>query len=242
MDKSVPHFVPISKSWHRRPWLWWVGVVLILWFGIPLLLQLVGVNPKTETIGGYTKLPGVAEQSLPHAANVVIDNGFEVGTREAPVVIVEFGDFQCPFTRQAEPIIKEVLKKYSEAVRFIFRDFPIVEVHTEALVAAEAANCAAQQGKYWPYHDALFANQDTLSNDFYSSLAQSLGLNLTEFNRCRNGHLTLEHIKADFEAGTAAGVTGTPTFFVNGHRITGVIPLDLWDKIIVAAIKDKFSK
>ncbi|HBT92622.1 MAG: DSBA oxidoreductase [Parcubacteria group bacterium GW2011_GWD2_43_10] len=242
MDNSVPQPVPRRRPWYRRSWLWLVGGGLVLWFGIPLFLQPLGVKPESEIIGGYTKLPGASEQPTSKLYNVVIDNAPGVGPRDAPVVIVEFGDFQCPFTQQEEPILKQVLQKYPEAVRLIYRDFPIVDVHNEALAAAEAARCAAQQDKYWPYHDALFANQEGLGTAFYGSLAQSLGFDVVKFNRCRDGHLTLGQVKADFEAGVAAGVTGTPTFFVNGHRITGAIPLDLWDKIIVAAIKEKFNK
>lgn len=242
MDTPAPQLIPRRRPWYRRPWLWLVGGILGLWFGIVPLLRLAGVNPEIETVGGYTKLPGASERPQTQLYNVVIDNAPGVGPRDAPVVIVEFGDFQCPFTRQEEPVLKQVLQKYPDAVRLIFRDFPIVDVHNEALAAAEAASCAAQQDKYWAYHDALFADQDALGAALYTSLTQSLGLDMARFNRCREGHLTLEHIKTDLEAGVNAGVAGTPTFFVNGHRIAGTIPLDLWDKIIVAAIKEKFNK
>ena len=242
MDNPVPQFVPRHRPWHRRSWLWLVGGVLVLWFGIVPLLRLVGIKPETESVGGYTKLPGASERPPAQLANVVIDNAPAVGPPDAPVVIVEFGDFQCPFTRQEEPILKQMLQKYPDAVRLIYRDFPIVDVHNEALAAAEAANCAAQQDKYWPYHDALFANKDVLGNALYDTLAQNLGLDMLKFNRCRDGKLTFKHVETDLKAGVAAGVAGTPTFFVNGHRVAGTIPLDLWDKIIVAAIKEKFKK
>ncbi len=110
------------------------------------------------------------------------------------------------------------------------------------IAAAEAARCANQQGKFWEYHDQLFEQQDNLGASLYTALAQSLKLDMDKFNSCLNGHLTLAKVKKDYEDGLAAGVIGTPTFFVNGYPLSGALPLAVWDQIITAALKDKFKK
>jgi protein-disulfide isomerase len=228
-----------SKRWYKRPWVW-ILLFLVVWFGVPFLLETIwgGQFKNTEEL---TKLNQTNSQSSSKIKDVVTSNNPSLGPITAPVVIVEFGDFQCPYCKQEAPELKKVLLKYPEAVRLIYRDFPLSELHPEAISAAEAASCAAIQGKFWSYHDALFSNQDALNTTIYDSIAQSLSLDLEKFKRCREGHLTLAKIQEDFAAGVAAGVEGTPTFFVNGHAVAGVLTLEVWDKIIVATMKEKFG-
>ncbi|MDZ4229590.1 MAG: DsbA family protein, partial [Candidatus Veblenbacteria bacterium] len=159
-------------------------------------------------------------------------------------VIVEFGDFQCPFCREAAPIMKEVLRRYPEAVRLIYRDFPVASIHTQAVAAAEAANCAARQkaDSFWKFHDALYENQDQLGAEFYLALAGSLGLDRDKFQSCLEQHLTLAEIHDDYTSGLEAGVQGTPTWFINGHKAEGALSLELWDQVIVSVLKNEFSR
>lgn len=228
------------KHWYKYPW-FWILLFLIVWFGIPFLLKTVWGDQFKNT-EGLSQLNQTNSQVSNKIKNVVTSDNPSLGPVTAPVVIVEFGDFQCPYCKQAAPELKKVLLKYPEAVRLIYRDFPLSEIHAESIPSAEAASCAAAQGKFWSYHDALFENQDALAVAIYDSIAQSLSLDLEKFKRCREGHLTLAKIQEDFAAGVAAGVKGTPTFFVNGRAVAGVLTLEVWDKIIVAAMKDKFGE
>ncbi len=236
-----------GRPWWKRAWLWVVVVFLAVWFGLPLVLQpFMKQGQVTTGTNQLTKFSGSTNTPANTTYDVITPSSPTLGPVTAPVTIVEFGDFQCPFCRAAEPILKQVLAKYPEAVRLMYRNLPLnlldSSLHPEATNAAEAAACAAVQGKFWPYHDQLYQNQDALGESIYTSLATSLALDLVEFNRCRQNHLTLNTIQADAQAAVAAGAQGTPTFYVNGHRIAGVVPLDLWDKIIAAALREKFGR
>ncbi|MFA4819100.1 MAG: DsbA family protein [Patescibacteria group bacterium] len=231
------------QPWYKRVWFISLLVLAGLWFGIPLVLQIIsGNNTKTGLSSRITAIPGATSKDSGTPVNVVTTDNPAWGFKDAPVTIVEFADFQCPFCREAAPILRTLRTKYADGVRFIYRDFPIADVHPEAIAAAEAARCANQQGKFWEYHDQLFEQQDNLGATLYTSLAQSLKLDMDKFKSCLNGHLTLAGIKKDYEAGLAAGVIGTPTFFVNGYPVSGALPLAVWDQIITAALKDKFKK
>lgn len=241
------------RPWYRRVWLWIVVLFVVVWLGLPLLLQpFTQQGDITDGTDQLTLLSGSQATPANTTYDVVSSTSPSLGPVTAPVTVVEFGDFQCPFCKEAEPILKQVLAKYPEAVRLIFRNLPLGDVHPEAIAAAEAAACAHAQDKpgdqdtlFWHYHDGLYASQDSLGDSFYTTLATSLtslGLNVDTFNQCRSGHLMLAAIQTDFDAAVAAGAEGTPTFYVNGHRIAGVLPLDLWDKVITAALKEKFAK
>jgi len=230
------------RPWYARVWIWIIAVFLLAWFGLPLILQPFIKQTSLPTgTNQLTKLPGAVQLPAGTIYDVATPGSPSRGPVGAPVTVVEFGDFQCPFCGEAEPILKQVLVKYPDAVRLVFRNLPLQDVHPEALNSAEAAACAGAQGKFWEYHDALYANQASLGEAFYTQLATTLGLQLDQFNTCRQQHLELSAIQTDFNAAVTAGAQGTPTFFVNGHRISGVLPLALWDKVIAAAITEKFS-
>lgn len=211
---------PNRVRWWRRAWVWVVVVFLAVWFGLPLLLKpFIQQSQSVTGTDGITKFSASRELPQNTTYDVVTPSSPTLGPITAPVTVVEFGDFQCPYCGKAEPIIKQVLAKYPEAVRFMYRHFPLVDVHPEALNSAEAAACAGQQDKFWPYHDQLYHNQDALGESLYTSIATSLNLDLDQFNLCRENHLALAGIQADFAAAVGAGAQGTPTFYVNGHRI-----------------------
>ncbi|MBI5466567.1 MAG: DsbA family protein [Candidatus Kerfeldbacteria bacterium] len=227
---------------YRRLWVWVLGILLLFWFGLPLVLKIFSARQDNSQAGGFTAAPNKSASASAGLQEVATTDDPSLGSPVAPIVVVEFGDFECPYCREAEPIIKQVLQKYPEAVRLIYRDFPVIELHAEAVPAAEAANCALKQGKFWAYHDGLFQQQDQLGEALYLSLARTLNLDLDKFNQCRQAHLTLADIQDDLAAGTAAGVRGTPTWFINGQKVEGVLPLDIWDKAITAALRRKFGK
>jgi protein-disulfide isomerase len=162
----------------------------------------------------------------------VADTGFaSQGPANAPIVLIEFSDFQCPFCQRAEPTVEQVLKTYGNQIRFVYRHFPLPN-HPNARPAAEAAVCAEQQGKFWQYHKELFANSSHLSNDDLKSHAARAGLDQSRFADCFDGHKTKERVDADIDEAESAGVSGTPAFFINGRPIDGAQPFSAFKAII----------
>ncbi len=154
------------------------------------------------------------------------------GNAEARVSIVEFSDFECPYCREEYPIIKQLLDTYGTQIRFQYRDFPISDAHQNAQSAAEAAECAHAQSKFWEYHDILFEHQDSLAREDLGRYARDTGLNLKLFNQCLDGRSKANEVIADFNDGRALGVGGTPTFFINGAKYAGVYTFEEFTEII----------
>jgi len=140
-----------------------------------------------------------------------------LGPEHAPVTLVEFGDFECPNCKQAAPATKLLLERFEERVRFVFRHFPLVDVHPHALLAAQAAEAAGAQGKFWPMHDLLFDNQSHLKAQHLHSYAERVGLDMARYTAEMDDEVYLQRIREHMESGKASGVRGTPTFFVNGR-------------------------
>jgi protein-disulfide isomerase len=134
----------------------------------------------------------------------------------APVTLVEYGDFECPNCKQAAPTVELLLERFQEQVRFVFRHFPLEEVHPHALAAAEAAEAAGAQGKFWPMHKLLFANQSHLKLTHLHSYAESLGLNMVRYTAEMDDHVYLQRVREHIEGARRSGVHATPTFFING--------------------------
>jgi len=153
------------------------------------------------------------------------------GPASAPIELVEFSDFQCPFCYRAHPTVKQVLSTYSGKIRFVYRNYPLPN-HPQARPAAEAAQCANEQGQFWPYHDRLFADQSKLSDADLKASAAALGMDAAKFNACVDSHKYKARVDADLQAGNEAGVNGTPAFFVNGRLLSGAQPFDEFKKVI----------
>jgi len=154
------------------------------------------------------------------------------GGEKAAVTIVEFSDFHCPFCRRVIPTLAQIESKYGEKIKLVFRDFPIESLHPGATKAHEAARCANEQGKFWAYHDKLFASSPSTSPDFFTGIAKELGLDVAAFDTCLRSGKFDTAIKKDIEEGKRAGVTGTPAFFINGRLVGGAQPLDAFTRVI----------
>jgi protein-disulfide isomerase len=139
-----------------------------------------------------------------------------LGPEHAPVTVVEYGDFECPNCKQAAPAVKLLLERFDQRVRFVYRHFPLVDVHPHASLAAEAAECAGAQGKFWQMHDLLFAHQEHLQAKHLRSYAEELGLDLAVFQAGLDDHVYLQRVRDHTQSGLESGVRGTPGFFVNG--------------------------
>ncbi len=152
------------------------------------------------------------------------------GPASAPVTIIEFSDYECPFCKRAEPAVEQVVKTYGDKVRLVYRNFPL-PMHQNARPAAEAAACANAQGKFWEYHAKLFA-ADTLSTDKYKAIAKETGLAADKFDECLTKKPFGDAIDKDMADGSAAGVSGTPAFFINGRKLSGAQPFEKFKELI----------
>lgn len=181
---------------------------------------------------------GVVDNFQPLREHVAA-TGQSRGPGDAPVTIVEFGDYECPFCHHFEPTLESVIKQYSHQVRFVFRNFPLTQIHPHAMHAAEAAVCAEQQGKFWPMHDAIYADSAPLSDSSLRALATQVGLDSQKFEQCVRSEVTAKSINADLQAGENLGVESTPTLFVDGRYINGDVPREQLVSVIEEELKAK---
>ena len=158
----------------------------------------------------------MAELSVP-----VNEKDHALGPADAPVTLVEYGDYECPDCLNAFPIVKQLIAEFGPRLRFVFRNFPMSNVHPHASVAAQAAEAAASQGKFWEMHDLLFENQKDLADVEMTRLALRLGLEPYRFDADLAAERFAKRVASEYASGVASGVTGTPTFFVNGKRHMG---------------------
>jgi protein-disulfide isomerase len=156
----------------------------------------------------------------------------------APVTIVTFSDYECPFCGRAESVVNDVMKTYGDRVRLVFRDYPL-PMHPNAHRAAEAANCANAQGKFWDYHNKLFANQQALGDDKLKEYAKDVGLDTTKFEKCLADKTYVPAVEKDMEDGSKVGVSGTPAFFINGHMLSGAQPFEKFKEVIEEELANK---
>jgi protein-disulfide isomerase len=174
------------------------------------------------------------------SVDVTTEGEPSLGPANAPVTIIEFSDFQCPYCRQAQGTLKQLMAAYEGKIKLVFRDFPLRSIHPQAQKAAEAAQCAAEQQKFWPYHDKLFASTNFQMDDL-KKLAQELELNMEQFTSCLDSSKHAAGIDADMQAGQQAGVNATPTFFVNGYPLSGAASYERFKELVDAALEQAQS-
>jgi protein-disulfide isomerase len=154
------------------------------------------------------------------------------GNASAPVTIVEFSDYQCPFCGRVTPTLEKIREAYGGRVKFVWKDFPLTQIHPQAFKAAEAAHCAGDQGKYWEFHDRLFANQQALQPDALKKHAVDLGLNAPTFDSCLDSSKYSNRIREGMDQGERLGVSSTPSVFINGRLVSGAVPYENFVDII----------
>ena len=161
-----------------------------------------------------------------------------LGPADAPVTLVEYGDYECPHCGAAHPIVKRVLRRLGRGVRFVFRNFPLGEMHPHAVEAAEAAEAAGLQGEFWRMHDRLFEHQAALAREELVAHAKRLGLDTARFASDLDSGAVEERVRGDFASGVRSGVNGTPTFFIDGVRFD-----ESWDEdSLVEALQQAAAK
>ncbi len=231
----------------RRNWIATVATVVVLlllclfvWRVITLAQQIKQgtFDPSTLTSNTAAFSSSLRLAAIPlseQPANIVSSDDPSLGRPDAPMVVVEFADFGCPFSREVSFTLRELALKYPEKFRYIYRDFPITDLHPIAQKAAEAGECAAEQGRFWEYHDKLYQNQTDLSSERLIEFAAELNLNTTTFRSCLDSGRKRDEVLNDYQDGLNAGVRGTPTFFINGSKVEGAIPKNMLEPLILSS-------
>lgn len=222
--------------------------------GIIVILVLGGVYMAGRQSGGGVKLantnavgtqptnPQPTAPTLPSADGsriaAVSDSDHIRGNKSAKVTMIEYSDFQCPFCARFAPTVTQVLDEYDGDVRVVYRHFPLRSIHPDAQKAAEASECASEQGKFWEMHDRLFElnSAGTLSLATIKQAATDIGLNTGTFNTCLDSGKYVDVVEQDYQDGLAGGVSGTPGTFINGQYVAGALPFAQIQPIIEAQL------
>jgi protein-disulfide isomerase len=217
------------------------AVLTVLAFSVGVLLGYVvwGYDPDGEQAQQSAAQPAGPVAEAPAAEQPqfvrydIPDEGYpSIGPADAPITIVEFSDYQCPFCRRwHEEVYEPLLSAYPGQIRMVYRHLPLTSIHPDAFAAAEAAMCAGDQEAYWPFHEKLFS-ADSLTMQTFLQYAQELSLNMQDFQACMEAGKFKETIQADSDFAVNLGVRSTPTFFINGLAIVGAQPLEVFQQVI----------
>ena len=213
-----------------------VGVIVIL------AVSMLNKRELAQLSARVTQLEKIAAAPTPQAAllnkvyDVNVGESPTKGQATAPVTIAEFAEFQCPFCLTVNQTLQQIQEKYKGRLRFVWKHLPLVSIHSHAMDAAIAAEAAHNQGKFWEYHDKLFANQKQLEEEDLRKYAKELGLDLARFDRDRADQALKTKVLEDMAEATALGITSTPTFFINGRLVSGAMPVETFSTIIDAEL------
>lgn len=212
-----------------KPWLktWWGKLIAIFLTIILIFIVAIGFyiydGAKIAKKQAGIKLSG-------QQYDAATGDHYWTGSGKAKITIVEFGDFACSVCEQSFPTIREISLKYKNDIKFIWRDYPVVADYSALL--ALAGRCAGEQGFFWPMHDKLFQNQGVSTANELIALANQIGVDADRFTNCLTSQKYLSQIEQDLTEGQKFGITGTPTYFINGYKVEGNIPRDTFIKII----------
>ncbi len=218
------------------------AVVTVFAFAMGMLLGYVvwGFDPSggaktsqtaAQPSGPISEVP-VTEQPQFIRYDVPSKGFYSIGPDDAPITIVEFSDYECPFCRRwHQEVYEPLLAAYPGKIKLVYRNLPLTSIHPDAMAAAEAAMCAGEQDAYWPYHEKLFGSE-SLGSQVYTKYAQELSLNMDKFQACVEDQKYKAAIEADSDFAVNLGVRSTPTFFINGLAVVGAQPLDVFKQVI----------
>lgn len=209
-------------------------------WGILVIIALVLIGIFVLTNTNKASAPGDSSKKG------TLTNHIE-GKGTSGVTLTEYGDYQCPACGEYYPIVKQVQQAYADQIYFQFRNFPLYQIHPNAIAGARAAEAADLQGKYWQMHDKLYENQQVWANEQnplpdFENYAKQLGMNVTKFDKDFKSSLVNDRIQADLNEGNKLGIDSTPTFFINGNKISNPNSVDDFKKVIDNAIKQQTGK
>ena len=230
----------------KRTWIKFILIILgliVLFFAIFFVKDVLTIRQKI--LAGEYDLTAYGNNISGSGGLNYSQNIFNVESNDDPylgsdnpkVTIVEFGDFECPYCQRSFPVIRSLISKYKDDVRYIYRDFPLQDIHPNAFLLAQAGYCAHKQNLFWPMHDKLFQNQNNINENNIYAVAAQVGLDNKLLESCLNSGESRQEVENDFLDGYDAGVQGTPTWFINGQRVAGVIPEEIFTQIIEDFIK-----
>jgi protein-disulfide isomerase len=240
-NTSLDQPIKNSRPWYRR---WWgvVVIVLAIAFGLVVTFYFARVWYLIQT--GMINPASLANSQQAGPINSVSGPTFATtddpakGAAKPVIVIVEFSDFQCPFCKEVAPVLDQIVKDYGKYVRVIYRDFPLANDHPGAVLAALAGQCAHEQGKFWPMHDLIYANQAAITEVGLKKFATQIGIDSIQFGTCLQSQKYLNEIQQDYDEGWAAGVRATPTLFINGQMHTGVVTYNELRQFVVSYLNN----
>jgi protein-disulfide isomerase len=196
-------------------------------------------QPQPDNAQPTTQAANPAETGAPEVPreitryDVSIDDDPILGPEDASITIIEFSDFECPYCRRwHQEVLPQLIEDYPDQVRLVYRDFPLTSIHANAVPAAIAANCAAEQDGYWEFNELLFNSEQGLSSDAYQQYAEEIGLDMESFTECLDSNRYEDEVLADFEFASQLGIRSTPTFFINGIALVGAQPYEVFKQVI----------
>ena len=212
-------------------------LAFVLGLGAGFLLWGRNSGAASQTTAGAAQPSSQpAAQEVPRKVTryeVPVDDDPGIGPEDAAITIVEFSDYECPYcTRWYAEVWPRLQETYPDQVRLVYRDFPLTSIHGNAVSAAEAANCAGEQGAYWEFHEKLFISQDGLGEEAYQNYARELGLDLASFDQCFQERRYQDEVASDLNFAMNLGVRSTPTFFINGIALVGAQPFEIFKEVI----------
>jgi protein-disulfide isomerase len=231
--------VLVFKRAHIYPFLILLALVTglsigyLLWGRDSQSINVAQAVPSTSIAQeGETDEETVPTQKTVKRYDVSEDDDPSIGPSDAPITIIAFSDYECGYCqRWHKEVFPKIREEYADQVRVVYRDFPLYSIHPNASLAAETANCAAEQDAFWEYQDELFSGGD-LNQDSYLEYAKKLKLDLDEFEECLDSERYQDEVMADYQYASALGVSSTPTFFLNGLPIVGAQPFEIFKSII----------
>ncbi len=248
--KKTNSFPPKQHGRHHRFLLMMCALLLVL---LGLFIGSVAVSLHRIKTGGLSQFrkaasssftrSGSASSAAPHVERSQVEESVapSLGPSDAPLTIVEFGDFDCPYTQASLFTVKQMLQEFPGKFRLLFRNFPIPSLHPTAEHAAEAAMCANDQHKFWEYYDLLLLSPGQRTDGALVSFAQQLGINTDAFQACLANTPNAATIQRDMSVGLQSGVEGTPTWFFNGYRIEGALSVDNFRKVVQLGVAGKLK-
>lgn len=234
MDKNTP--ISNELMVFKRSWVYSALLPLAFVAGLAFGYVFWGRGSAVPDSPGQQAASKQAADPAPAQAtryDVPVDDDPALGPAGAPITLIEFSDYECPYCQKwQDETFPRLLKEYGSQIRFIYRDFPLYSSHANAASAAEAANCAGDQGKYFEFHDRLFSGAYSLGAAAYQKYASEISLDLDLFSSCLDSRKYQQEVEADYQFASQLGIRSTPTFFINGLAVVGAQPYEVFKQII----------